>query len=155
MPQDLSDKSTLVQVMAWCRQATSHYLNQYWPRSLPPYGVTRPQWVKAWAKWMILRTPFFLNVNYDIFLQISLKFNPKGHIDNMSRLVKVMTRHQTSIKLWPEPMVTKIYTAILHDYCKISNISHTKSPNLTVSRLVLQLSMPNPMKPGVKSRMKI
>ena len=27
-PQDLiDDKSTLVQVMAWCRQATSHYLN--------------------------------------------------------------------------------------------------------------------------------
>ena len=43
---DLSDdKSTLVQVLAWCRQATSHYLNQCWPRSLPPYGVTRPQWV--------------------------------------------------------------------------------------------------------------
>ena len=40
------DKSTLVQVMAWCRQATSHYLNQCWPRSLPPYGVTRPQCVK-------------------------------------------------------------------------------------------------------------
>ena len=43
---DLSDdKSTLVQAMAWCRQATSHYLNQCWSRSLPPYGVTRPQWV--------------------------------------------------------------------------------------------------------------
>ena len=40
------DKSTLVQVMAWCRQATSHYLNQWWPRSLSPYGVTRPQWVE-------------------------------------------------------------------------------------------------------------
>ena len=40
------DKSTLVQVMAWCRQATSHYLSQWWPRSLSPYGVTRPQWVK-------------------------------------------------------------------------------------------------------------
>ena len=25
------DKSTLVHVMAWCRQATSHYLSQYWP----------------------------------------------------------------------------------------------------------------------------
>ena len=38
MPQDLSDdKSTLVQVMAWCRQATSHYLSQCWPRSLTPY----------------------------------------------------------------------------------------------------------------------
>ena len=40
------DTSTLVQVMAWCHQATSHYLNQYWPRSLSPYDVIRPQWVK-------------------------------------------------------------------------------------------------------------
>ena len=42
----MSEKSTLVQVMAWCHQATSHYLNQCWPRSLTPYGVTGPQWVK-------------------------------------------------------------------------------------------------------------
>ena len=48
MPQDLTDdKSTLVQVMAWCRQATSHYLNQCWPRSPTSYGVTRPQWVNT------------------------------------------------------------------------------------------------------------
>ena len=46
-------------------------------------------------------------------------------------------------------------TSILYDYCKISNIRHTKSPNLNVSRLVLQFSVPNPMKSGVKSRMKI
>ena len=43
---------------------------------------------------------------------------------------------------------------IYKDYRKISNISRTKSPNLDVFRLVLQLSLPNPMKPGVKSRMK-
>ena len=30
------DQSTLVQVMAWCRQATSHYLNQCWSRSPTP-----------------------------------------------------------------------------------------------------------------------
>ena len=48
MPQNPSDdKSTLVQVMAWCRQAASHYLSQCCPRSLSPYGVTRPQWVKT------------------------------------------------------------------------------------------------------------
>ena len=41
------DQSTLVQVMAWCHQATSHYLSQCWPRSLSPYGVTRPQWVNG------------------------------------------------------------------------------------------------------------
>ena len=34
MPRDLTDdKSTLVQVMAWCCQATSHYLSQCWPNS--------------------------------------------------------------------------------------------------------------------------
>ena len=44
---DLSDdKSTLVQMKALCRQATSHYLSQCWPKSVSPYGVTRPQWVK-------------------------------------------------------------------------------------------------------------
>ena len=48
MSLDLTDeKSTLVQVMAWCHQATSHYLSQCWPRSLSPYGVTRPQWLKS------------------------------------------------------------------------------------------------------------
>ena len=41
------DQSTLVHVMAWCHQATSHYLSQCWPRSLSPYGVTRPQWVEV------------------------------------------------------------------------------------------------------------
>ena len=39
------DKSSLVQVMAWRRHATSHYPNQCWPRSPTLYGFTRPQWV--------------------------------------------------------------------------------------------------------------
>ena len=38
------DKSTLVQVMAWCLQATSHYLCQRWPRRMALYEVIRPQW---------------------------------------------------------------------------------------------------------------
>ena len=47
IPLDLTDdKSTLVQVMAWCHQATSHYLSQCWSRSMSPNGVTRPHWVK-------------------------------------------------------------------------------------------------------------
>ena len=48
LSQDFTDdKSILVQVMAWCHQATSHYLSQCCPRSLSPYGVTRPQWVNS------------------------------------------------------------------------------------------------------------
>ena len=40
-------------------------------------------------------------------------------------------------------------------YHKISNISRTKSQNLNDSHLVLQSSLPNPLRPGVKSRMKM
>ena len=48
------DKSTLVQVMAWCLMAPSHYLRQCWPRYMSPYGVTRPQWVKiGWSNGLV------------------------------------------------------------------------------------------------------
>ena len=48
MPQDLTDdKSTLVQVMAWCCQATNRLRNQWWPRSPTPYGVTGPNELKC------------------------------------------------------------------------------------------------------------
>ena len=46
-------------------------------------------------------------------------------------------------------------TAISKVYRKISDIRCTKSPNLIVSRLVMQLYVPNRMKPGVLSRMKM
>ena len=36
-------------------------------------------------------------------------------------------------------------------YRQTNDIRHTKSQNLNVSHLVLQLSLPNPWKPGVKS----
>ena len=34
-----------------CHQATSHYLNQCWHRSMSPYAVTRPQWVNTYEAW--------------------------------------------------------------------------------------------------------
>ena len=37
----------------------------------------------------------------------------------------------------------------------ISNIRRTKSQDLNVSHLILQLSLPNPLKPGIKWRMKL
>ena len=33
-------------MMAWCRQATNHYLIQYWLGSMSPYGVTKLQWIQ-------------------------------------------------------------------------------------------------------------
>ena len=46
MPQDLiGDRLKLVHVMAWCRQALSHNLNQCWPSSVMWYDISRVQWV--------------------------------------------------------------------------------------------------------------
>ena len=42
-----------------------------------------------------------------------------------------------------------------YTYRKTSCISRTKSQNLDVPRLVLQLFLPNPLKPGVKLSMKM
>ena len=39
------DKLTLVQVMAWCSQATNHYLCWCWSKYMSPYDVSRPQWM--------------------------------------------------------------------------------------------------------------
>ena len=54
----LDDKSALVKVTAWCRQATSHYLNQCWPSLMSLYGVIRLQW----AKFQIRYPSFTINV---------------------------------------------------------------------------------------------
>ena len=59
------DQSTLVQVMAWCRQATSHYLSQCWPWSLLPYGVTRPEWVKEhWPLKLVIHGSLLARVSH-------------------------------------------------------------------------------------------
>ena len=41
----INDKATLIEAMTWCHQATNHYSNHCWPRSMLPYDVTRLQWV--------------------------------------------------------------------------------------------------------------
>ena len=55
---------------------------------------------------------------------------------------------QSANKPLPEPILTGIYR-------KTSSISRTKSQNPNVSCILLQLSSLNPLKPGVKLRMKM
>ena len=87
------------QVMAWCCQATGHYLSQCWPRSMSPYGITGSQLVKPL------------------------------HADYIWENIKI--------------------------YHQSSKINCTKSPHLSVSCLVLQLSLPNQLKPVVKLRIQM
>ena len=85
MPQDLTDdKSTLVQAMAWCHQATSHYLSQCWPRSLSPYGVTRPQWVNSSAIYLLKwAEPVIANMTPVVGDPLDHKLRPPGHLTSV------------------------------------------------------------------------
>ena len=62
----INEKSTLVQVIAWCRQTTSHYLSQCWPRSLSPFGFTRSEWVNPVNNGKVLLNTFdSVNINLE------------------------------------------------------------------------------------------
>ena len=131
------DKSTLVQVMAWCHQATSHYLSQCWPRSQSSYGVTRPQWVNSGFNKMATNCRhfqtlyntlrpgqngshfadaifkcIFMNENGWIPIKISLKFVPKGPINNITALVQIMAWRQPGDKPLSEPIMVRLPTHI-------------------------------------------
>ena len=53
----------------------------------------------------------FLNENIRIMIKISLKFIPKGPIDNMPALVQIMAWRRTGDKSLSEPMMTLIADA--------------------------------------------
>ena len=55
--------------MAWRHQATSYYLILCWPRSMLPYGVTRPQWVNlAQNRITILKSELKATANHKMYL---------------------------------------------------------------------------------------
>ena len=89
----IDDKSTLVLVMAWCHQATSHYLSQCWPRSMSPYGVTRPHRVKAMHDlWNMYCLYFQENENEILKVCFMLK---------MARIIGMRYRlHKIHIVIW-------------------------------------------------------
>ena len=96
MSLDLTDdKSTLVQVMAWCRKATSHYLSQCWPRSLSPYGVDRTQWVNpCWAgldgKNMKIYFNFYPRPAWTVGIVVPCAVCPSDPVSNHPALVTIL-----------------------------------------------------------------
>ena len=89
---------------------------------------------------------------HEIFteLRVELSFGMNKQSDECTEW-----RHYLSV---PKVMITKMYYSDLwydvnEDYHKVSTKRCTKSQNLNVSHLVLQLSLPNPLKPGVEFKM--
>ena len=74
MSLDLTNnKSTLAQVMAWCHQATTHYLSQCWPRFMLAYGITRPQWVNHKRITPVIQQCFLFDPKWSQMLLLDLK----------------------------------------------------------------------------------
>ena len=121
------DKSTLVQVMAWCPQAASHYLSQCWPRSVASLGHNELRARLCLSQyWLNTLRPrqngrhfpddlfkcIFLNENVWISIKNSLKFVPKGPIDNIPALVQIMVWRRLGDKPLSEPMIVRLPTHI-------------------------------------------
>ena len=66
------------------------------------------------------------------------------------RYIEIASGKYTSLIMWLARSMMCSLT-----YRQISNISRTKSQKWNVSRFVLQLSLPNPLRPGVESIMKM
>ena len=61
----------------------------------------------------------FFNENVRIFIQISLKFVPKGPIDNKSALVQVMAWCQTGNKPLPGPLLAQFTSTYVRHWGEI------------------------------------
>ena len=189
-------RSTLVQVMAWCRQATSHSVNQCWPVNSPHKGQWcgslmfslicalnkrlsiqsrgwwfETTWCPLWRhcneakfglsnmtsnhmdQWWPSSGPssrlaatlfntlrprqngcrfaddtfkrIFLNENVRISIKISLKFVPKGPINNIPALVQIMARRRSGDKPLSEPMIVTLLTHICVTRPQWVNINST------------------------------
>ena len=104
----------------------------------------------------------FLNENIRILTKNSLKFVPKGLINNIPALILIMAWRRPGDKPVSEPMLVKSLTHIWVNrpqwvknqpvpphkktYRQTSNVRCTESKNLNVSHVILLLSFPNPLK---------
>ena len=112
------DKSSLVQKMAWCRQATNHYLVQYWPSSTSPYDVTRPRWARqkedSVVKGLIIVNGYKIHISkIDEWVQINNDTNQSTSTQQM--------------RIFPEPWTDNNMRLRMRLLCSISMQIHVSS----------------------------
>ena len=75
----------------------------------------------------------FLNENVLISIKISLKFLPKGQINNMPSLVQIMAWRRPGDKPLSEPMMVRILTHICVTRLQWVNITFVRESNTSVA----------------------
>ena len=100
-------------------QVISHYMNQLGWSSIMLFGVSRLQWVNTLRPKQNGRLfadnifkCIFLNENVGISINSSLKFVPKGPINNNPALVQIMAWRRQGDKPLSEPMMVCLLTDI-------------------------------------------
>ena len=129
IPSGQKSRSTLGQVMACCLMAPSHYLNQCW------LIIGQVLWHSVESNFMASAQAVILRNEFE-----------KLHFQNYYHL---------SQGQWVKCNCVYTLLSIKWQYCKTSCIGRTKFQNLNVSCILMQLSSLNPLKPGVKLRMKM
>ena len=136
MSLDLTDdKSTLVYVMAWCCQATSHYMSQCWPRFMSPYGVTRPQWVKSTENWHLLLLSWarFLSLARSE-LRLCSANHRAGYFSNLAcdwlSIVWAYSNQKTENRSWSGPWFNIKMSYYQHRKSHFGDETVTRSSNL-------------------------
>ena len=86
--------------MAWCPQTTSNYQNIWWPNFKSPHESLCHNAITNWGQDKvpaILQTTFSIAFHFDEYilmsLDISLKFVPRGPIDNTLWLVQATSHY--------------------------------------------------------------
>ena len=115
MALDPIDKSILmlVQVMAWCRQVTSHYYSQCSPRSMLQYGINKPQWMINQKR----KNSYNLLVNWLIFSCNSYDVGIWELVKKLMESCYVITKLQICIQhydpgIWKKNKFLKVLTGI-------------------------------------------
>ena len=108
-------------------------------------AVLLPGFAIIWQQYQVTKQPYLCGLNYILLTTHNVSASRNDFKCKYNLFVFFLKNSaQQGLRYW-----------LSVEYHQISNIRCTKSPNLNDSCLVLPLSLPNPLKPGVKSRMKM
>ena len=168
VPKDpINNIPALVQIMAWRRPGDKPLSEPIMVTLLTHICVTRPQWVKSYLSKpsytaLLLYPSQIYHWGLGMIIISLLQTCIMGWLGNFST---------SKYDAWPPAKIDSVCRPFsdetmcfciewvpclwINDYRQFSNIRRTQSQNIKVSRLVLMLSLPNPLKPCVKLRMKM
>ena len=144
--------------MAWRRSGNKPLSEPMMVSLLMHTCITRPQWSKHISD-KLLHLAFYLARQPCLFFSRSVDggdlYGHNSHLCLPLRSYNVrMCYLSMHTRKWGHK-VNQLTWLLELQYCQVSNIRCTKSQHLKDSRTILWLSLPNPLKPDVKSRMKI